>query len=188
MTDATVVGWAGILRDWHGLERLLQATASLADARLLIVGDGPARAAFESEARRLGVERRVVMCGRVPHAEMPHHIAAMDIAVVADEKTGVASPMKLLEYMAMGVAVIAPRLENICDLVQDGVDALLFEPGDTADLSARLAEVAGDPALRRALGGAARAKIERQRNWCAVAREVLESIHRASVSEEVKCA
>ena len=185
---ATVIGWAGILRDWHGLERLLQALATLPDARLFVVGDGPARATLEAEARRLGVDSRVVISGRVPHAEMPDHIAAMDIAVVADEKTGVASPMKLLEYMAMGVAVVAPRIENIGDLVQDGVDALLFEPGNTADMSARLARLAADPSLRRTLGEAARKKIEHQRNWCAVAREVLESMRGASVPQEVKCA
>ena len=186
--NAAVIGWAGILRDWHGLERLLQATASLSEARLFIVGDGPARTALEAEARRLGMENRMTISGRIPHAEMPDHIGAMDIAVVPDEKTGVASPMKLLEYMAMGVAVVAPRAENICDLVEDGTDALLFEPGNTADLSAKLARLTTDPSLRRALGNAARAKIESQRNWSAVAREVLESMRRARSAQEVECA
>ena len=186
--DATVVGWAGILREWHGLEGLLQACAPLPNARLFIVGDGPARGTLEAEARRLGVEGRLVISGRMPHEAMPDCIAAMDIAVVAGEKTGVASPMKLLEYMAMGVPAVAPRIDNIRDLVEDGVDALLFEPGNIGDLSARLSQLASDVALRRALGTAARSKIERQRNWCAVAREVLAMVGGAPVSQEVKCA
>ena len=186
--NVTVIGWAGILRDWHGLERLLQATASLAEPRLFIVGDGPSRGNLETEARRLGLQNRLTISGRIPHAEMPEHLGAMDIAVVPDEKTGVASPMKLLEYMAMGIPVVAPRAENICDLVEDGVDALLFEPGNTADLSEKLGRLAADPSLRRALGHAARVKIERQRNWSAVAREVLDSLRRARESQEVESA
>lgn len=186
--DATVIGWVGILREWHGLERLLQATAGLSNSRLFIVGDGPARGALESEAQRLGVQSRLVISGRVPHDAMPEFIAAMDITVVADERTGVASPMKLLEYMAMGVPVVAPRIENISDLVEEGKDALLFEPGNAEDLSARLRQLASDPALREALGRAARSKIERQRNWRAVAREVLELLRCAPVSQEVNCA
>lgn len=186
--ESTVIGWAGILREWHGLERLLAAAARLPNTRLLIVGDGPAREALESGARRLGVEDRLVISGRVPHDEMPEFIAAMDVAVVADERTGVASPMKLLEYMAMGIPVVAPRIENIGDLLEDGVDALLFEPGNVDNLCERLRQLASEPALRRALGSAARLKIERQRNWCAVARDVLAMIGRAPVSQEVRCA
>jgi glycosyltransferase involved in cell wall biosynthesis len=109
----------------------------------------------------------------VAHDEMPHYIAAMDVAVVADERTGVASPMKLLEYMAMRRAVVAPAIDNIRDLVADRENGLLFQAGNAADLSERLRELSADPALRAALGNAARVSIERARTWPRIAAEVL---------------
>src|SRR5262249_52662933 len=86
-----VVGWSGVLRDWHGLDLLLDAMSRVPDARLLIVGDGPARPAVEARAAALGLSRRLTVTGRVPHDEMPAHVAAMDVAVVAHDHTGVAS-------------------------------------------------------------------------------------------------
>ncbi len=160
------IGWTGILREWHGVELLLDALPLVPDACLLIVGDGPARAALEARAGApAGLQDRVVITGRVPHEAMRDHVAAMDIAVVADERTGIASPMKLVEYMAMARAVVAPRLDNIRDLVDDDVDGLLFAQGDAAALGAVFRRLAGDSALRERLGRAARRKVETTRNW-----------------------
>lgn len=170
--DHLVLGWTGILRDWHGLERLIDALRSLPDARLLIVGDGPSRPAVERHASALGVRDRVVISGRVPHDQVPHFLAAMNVAVVAGERTGVASPMKLLEYMAMGLAVLAPAADNIRDIVDDGADGLLFTEADSS-LEARLLELAGSDALRRRLGARARDKVLQQRNWRSIAARVL---------------
>jgi glycosyltransferase involved in cell wall biosynthesis len=118
--DALVIGWTGVLREWHGLELLLDAVSRVPGARLLIVGDGPARTAVQSRAEALGIGERVIITGRVPHTEVPDHVAAMDVAVVAHDRTGVASPMKLLEYMAMAKAVVAPQLDNVRDVVEPG--------------------------------------------------------------------
>jgi glycosyltransferase involved in cell wall biosynthesis len=159
------MGWSGVIREWHGLELLLDAAATLPDIRLLIVGDGPGRASLEDRATERGLRDRIVITGRVPHEEMPDHIAAMDIAVVASEGTGVASPMKLVEYMAMSRAVVAPRLDNVVDLVADETDGLLFSPGDHASLSVALQRLVGDRQLRDQLGRAARLKIEQSRTW-----------------------
>ncbi len=92
-----VVGWTGVLREWHGLELLLDALTRVPGARLLIVGDGPARAAIQTRAATLGMSDRVIVTGRVPHDTVADYVAAMDIAVVAHDRMGVASPMKLLE-------------------------------------------------------------------------------------------
>jgi glycosyltransferase involved in cell wall biosynthesis len=171
--DRLTIGWAGILREWHGLDLLLEATVALPDARLLVVGDGPARATLEQRATSLGLGGRLVITGRVAYAEMPDYVAAMDIAVVSDERTGVASPMKLLEYMAMSRAVLAPRLENISDIVRHDGDALLFTPGSARDLSNMLRLLAENPGLRNELGKRARATVERERNWRRIAETVL---------------
>jgi len=174
--DAVIVGWTGVIRDWHGLDLLLEAITPLSGARLLIVGDGPGRPAIESRAQSLGIAGRVAITGRVPHDEMPAHVAAMDVAVVADDRTGVASPMKLLEYMAMARAVVAPRLPNIEDVIVDGATGVLFTPGDAASLADALVTLAGAPAVRARLGRAARESILRERTWQRNAARVLEHV------------
>jgi glycosyltransferase involved in cell wall biosynthesis len=169
-----VVGWTGVLREWHGLELLLDALTRVPGARLLIVGDGPARATVEARAAALGMSDRVVVTGRVPHDTVPAYVAAMDVAVVAHDRTGVASPMKLLEYMAMAKPVVAPRLDNVRDIVEHDRTGLLFTPGDVDALAGALQRLAADPALRARLGRSARESIETTRNWRRNAEQVLE--------------
>jgi glycosyltransferase involved in cell wall biosynthesis len=171
--DRLVIGWVGVLRDWHGLELLLDALRELPAVQLLVVGDGPSRPAFEERAHAAGLSGRVTVTGRISHEEMPDYIAAMDVAVVADERTGVASPMKLLEYMAMGKAIVAPAMENIRDMVTDRINGLLFQPADQADLLGCLRELADDPSLRLAIGTKARDMVHAERTWRHIATLVL---------------
>jgi len=109
---------------------------------------------------------------------MPRYIAALDVAVASDDRTGFASPMKILEYMAMAKPVVAPRMPNIEDLIRDGEDGVLFTPGDSHELMSTLRRLQDDRALRERLGTAARAKIERERNWQTNARGVVAALAR----------
>jgi glycosyltransferase involved in cell wall biosynthesis len=172
-----VVGFSGILRPWHGLELLLEAFEKLAPAfpelHLLIVGDGPSRADTEQRARAAGLSDRVTITGRLPHAEVRDHVAAMDVAV-SPRATFYASPMKVLEYMAMGKAIVAPAMDNLRDILVDGDEALLFEAENAASLGTQLERLLRDAGLRRRLGAAARQKIERERTWRHNAEEVTE--------------
>ena len=84
--------------------------------------------------------------------------------------------MKLLEYMAMGRAVAAPRLEGIADLVDDGDNGLLFAAGDARSLQATLGRLMNDAALRLRLGRAARRKVEDRLNWRHNAQAALETV------------
>jgi glycosyltransferase involved in cell wall biosynthesis len=180
--QALTVGWAGVMRDWHGLELLLDAVAGIAGVQLFLVGDGPARAGVESYAATLGVSDRLVITGRVPQEQMPDHLAAMDIAVVASERTRVASPMKLLEYMAMERAVVAPRLENIAELITDGRDGLLFVAEGSDSLASVLRRLAVDERLRSALGREARRTVQEGRNWRSNAERVLALVGRTGAA------
>lgn len=168
-----VVGWSGGLRAWHGLDLLLDAVAALPqDITLLVVGDGPARVDVEAHARRLGLSGRIFITGLVPRDAMPSYVAAMDVGVVADERTGVASPMKLLEYMAMAKAVVVPDLRNLRDVVTAEQTGLMFRPGRAEDLRTAICRLA-DAALRQRLGRAAREIVVRDRNWRAIATQIL---------------
>lgn len=176
LAGAFVVGWSGVIRDWHGLDLLLEATSEVAGAVLLIVGDGPGRPAVEARARALGISSRVVITGRVPHGQMPDYIAAMDVCVVADERTGVASPMKLLEYMAMAKAVVAPRLESIRDVLPPEVEGFLFEAGDRGGLSELLRSLSRDEGIRDNVGQAVRTRILQARTWRGNALAIVRSV------------
>jgi glycosyltransferase involved in cell wall biosynthesis len=177
--DAIVVGFAGSLKPWHGTDLLIEAFAELRAARpkvrLLIVGEGPEEDALKAQAKHLGLEGAVVFTGRVDHEAMPDYLAALDIAVAPyrDLSGFYFSPLKLYEYMAARLAVVASDAGEIGELVNDGVNGLLFAPGDEPQLSARLLRLVDDEALRRTLGEVAREEAERH-SWTANARAIVD--------------
>jgi len=177
--DAVVVGFVGILRPWHGVELLLDAFSrigvSAGEVFLLIVGDGPSHAELEQLARSLGLTNKVIFTGRIPHRQVADYLAAFDIAV-SPRATFYASPMKILEYMATGLAVVAPHMPNLQDLISDGVDGILFKAEDAHELANSLATLVKDQALRIRLGENARASIVCHRTWQHNARRVLDLV------------
>jgi glycosyltransferase involved in cell wall biosynthesis len=166
-----VVGWTGSFRRFHGLEVLLDAFASLqnavAEASLLLVGDGAERPRLEELTRRKGLHERVVFTGTVSHDEVPSHIGAMDVAVLtAPPNVGFHySPLKLKEYMACGRAIVAPRLGQVPSSVSPGQDALLVDAGDATGLADALHELYADPELRAVLGMAAAKRVRADGVW-----------------------
>jgi glycosyltransferase involved in cell wall biosynthesis len=156
----TVIGFVGSLKPWHGVELLVQSFRSAAavrpDLHLLVVGDGP-------EARRvdaLGAELagRVTRVANVPHQEVPLYLRAMAVAVAPymPLESFYFSPLKILEYMAAGRAVVASGLGQVSALLRDERSGLLVAPGDADGLTGALLRLADDPELRRRLGAAAR--------------------------------
>jgi glycosyltransferase involved in cell wall biosynthesis len=163
--DRFVVGWVGSFRPFHGIERAVDAVAGLDGAVLLLVGDGPERPRIEALARERGVE--AVTTGTVVHEEVPQHLAAMDAALVLAPPGGAFhySPLKLAEYLAAGLPVVAPRVGQLEARLTDGVDAVLVEPDDAPALAAALRRLRDDPAARRRLGEAARAAAVERWSW-----------------------
>lgn len=165
---AFVVGFTGVLRGWHGLDLLLEAMAELVRTRrnvfLLIVGGGPYQSSLEERVRELGLEQSVRITGRVDHAAVPNHVALFDVAV-SPRATFYASPMKVLEYMALAKPVVVPRTQNFLDIVDDGVNGVTFEEGSARALAAELADLYESRERCETLGAKAREKIERRLNW-----------------------
>ena len=170
-----VLGFVGFAREWHGLDRiidLMAESAALRHTRLLLVGDGPACPELRRRARANGIENRLTITGVVPRERVRAALADVDIALQPDV-TAYASPLKLFEYMAAGCAVVAPDLPNLREVLEDGVDALLFEPGNAAALGAQIERLTESAELRYRLGLAARARIEsRPYTWDENARTV----------------
>lgn len=175
--QALVLGFTGFVRDWHGMDHVIRWMASStapANARLLIVGDGPARADLEALAHGLNLGERVRFTGVIPRGEVPAHVAAFDIAL-QPAVVAYASPLKLFEYMALAKAVVAPNQPNIAEVLSDGVNALLFDPTVPGALEQSLARLSSDAGLRQRLGQGAHASIARlDLTWLGNARRVVE--------------
>ncbi len=160
--DDVVIGFTGFFRPWHRIEDLVDALADgrlPARARLLLVGEGPARESIEARARERDVSERVTLTGAVSRDAIPDLVRSMHVCV-QPAATAWASPLKLFEYMAAGRAIVAPDQANLREVLSHEQDALLFPPGDHVALTAALARLAADEPLRLALGYAARATLE----------------------------
>jgi glycosyltransferase involved in cell wall biosynthesis len=173
-----VLGFVGYYRPWHRLELAVAAlrASELAHARLVLIGAGPAEDELRAAALAAGVAERVHFAGRRPHERIPALLPAFDAALLPAINP-YASPLKLHEYMAAGLAVVAPDQPNLREVLRHGENALLVPPGDARALEAALARLAGDPAECARLGAAARRTIvARDLTWSANVARVLAAV------------
>jgi len=179
--EAVVVGFAGILRPWHGVELLFEAIAQMREGRdklhMLIVGDGPSRQQLEQLATARGIQDLVTITGRVPHRDIPRYLNAFDIGVSL-RAPFYASPMKVLEYMATGIAVVAPRMPNLQDLINEDQNGMLFRAEEIGNLITVLSSLLQDSQKRRRLGQRAHADILANRTWRHNAERILTMVER----------
>lgn len=171
-----VVGWVGSFRGFHALDQVVAAVDGMSDTTLLFVGDGPDRPRVERTARARGVDARFT--GTVSHERLASYLACMDAAVVVAPagQPFHYSPLKLAEYLATGRAVVAPRTAQLAQRLDDGVDALLVEPGRPEALRAALVRLRDDPALRRRLGAGAREAATARWSWDAAVEQIVEAL------------
>jgi len=175
-----VVGFVGSFRKWHGTDLLARMVREVAEARprtcFLLVGDGPEAGSVRAALQPLG--SRVLMTGRVPHDRVPGLTAAFDIGVLP-ETLFYGSPLKIIEWMAAGRGIVAPNYPSIGDIIEDGVQALLFRPGDGADLVRTVLRLVDDSDLREQIGRAASARARSRLSWQDNARHVLDACESA---------
>ena len=179
--EGPVLGFVGGLRPWHGvellpqlLERLVQRSQNL---RLVIVGDGPLRGQLERDLQARGLTRSVVFTGSLPHEEVAELLRQFDVALAPYPRPKhpfYFSPLKLFEYMACGIPVVAAELEQIAAVVRDGETGLLYSPGELDALTAACGRLLADPALRHRLGQAAAKGIHGRYTWDHNAARVIE--------------
>ena len=161
-----VVGFVGTLKPWHDLDTLLAACERLREqdpaVHLLVVGHGPR---FDEVRERGG--SGVTCVGEVAHERVPAFLAAMDVVVSPYAANGdhYFSPLKLFEAMAMGKPVVGARVGQVAEMVRDGENGVLYEPGDERDLAVRLAAVLDRPDWAAALGTAAGRFVRTRRTW-----------------------
>ena len=146
--ERPVLAFAGRLTAQKDLGRALDAMRELTDARLLIAGDGPERASLEAAAGE-----RVEFLGPLPRAEALGLLRAADASILTSAWENF--PHGVVESLAVGTPVIATRTGGVAEVVHDGENGLLVEPGDTDAFVAAVRRYLDDSELRERLRAAA---------------------------------
>lgn len=171
-----VLGFAGFVREWHGLESVLDFMAAVRDdaVHFLVVGDGPARDGLQQRAEAIGVADRFTVTGTVSRDDIAACLAAFDVALQPNV-VAYASPLKLFEYLELGKAIVAPDTANIREILTHEDNALLFDPASPEQFEACLNRLRKDDALRQHISRRARETIdERGLTWEHNAQRVVE--------------
>jgi glycosyltransferase involved in cell wall biosynthesis len=145
VTDAEILLFIGRLAEEKSVPMLLEAFAKIAadrsKARLLIVGDGPKEKSLKNMCRKLGIERKVIFVGSIPHDEIPHIAAAADLFVFPSvtETQG----LVLIEAMAAGTPVVAATAPGSSDVLSLGGGELI--PPEAAKMAESVLALLKDP-------------------------------------------
>ena len=126
------------------------------ELKVLIAGDGQEEAGLRERIRQKGLEGVVELLGT--RRDVADLLAAADVAVCCSDFEG--TPLSVMEYMGVGLPVVATRVGGLPEMIDDGVHGLLFEKRDAGGLADALARLLNDPEERKRMGSRAR---ERQR-------------------------
>ena len=172
----TVAVFSGAFRNWHGTIHIITALRELRargrnDIGAVLIGDGPELTRVREAAQGLS---GVIFTGALPHDQIPACLAACDFGVAPfDPETHPAlslgfywSPLKIFEYMAAGLPVVAPAIDRIPTLVGHNSEGLLYDTAIRTGLPHAF-EALTDVNLRNRLGRAARERAVRDYSWAA---------------------
>ncbi len=156
---AFVVGWVGRMTGVKATGAVLEivrvARERGVEAVLCMVGDGPDREGLERLAHELGIARYCYFVGY--QSDVAGYYRLFDAFLLPSVNEG--TPVSAIESLASGTPVVANRVGGVPDVVRDGVDGYLVEPGDAEAAAERLATLAADPPLRARLGESGRARV-----------------------------
>ncbi len=169
---ALTIGYIGYFFRYEGLDLLLQSMPGLIqefpNLHLLLVGDGELMPDLREMADQLSLGERVRFTGRVPHEEVADYYRICDVLALPrreTRETRLVTPLKPLEIMAMGKPLVASDIGGHLEIVQDGLNGLLFRSEDVPDLVSKLRTLLAQEALRKELGEKSRTWVETNRDW-----------------------
>lgn len=173
-----VVGFAGSLKPWHGVDTLVEAISRVPGAHLEVVGHGPEEHLLDRIPRE-----RVTRLGARQHSEVVRLMAGWDagVAPYAPIDGFWFSPLKVLEYMAAGACAVASDLGDAARLLGDGERGVVVRPGDTGALAQALTDLAGDRDRARRMGERARRWVAVNRSWSVNAHRALAALDRSQI-------
>ena len=178
LDDRIVVGFVGSIASWHRVDLLIRAChclrAEIPALSAMIVGDGLPMNELKQLALSLGIEDRVIFAGRVPHEEVFGYIKAMNIGVLP-ANMWYQSPVKVFEYGAMKIPVIAPDNTTMRELMDPERDGVLVQP-DVESLTSAVKRLIESPHERQAMAEAFHDKVLREYTWSRNVERILDTI------------
>ena len=182
-----VIGYAGSFSHTEGLPFLLKAFKNLSgkfgNIKLVMVG-GRNVANSDNVAQiveELGLKEKVIVVPPQPYELMPKYLSAFDIAcspkIDCDENRA-ASPIKIYEYMAMGLPMVVSAVGQPVSVIENGVDGFLVNPGDEKDLERTLEHNIQNPHLAQEFGQKAREKVIGSFTQQALSKKIEEALRR----------
>jgi len=151
------------------------------DLSFMIVGDGYMANELKKMVSRLGLGGSVIFAGAVSHELVPQYIAAADICVACfeeNEVTSCKSPLKVVEYLASGKAIVASGVGEVPEMLQDS--GVLTTPGDAGSLASGIIRVLSEPGLKDKIQKSARRRAEEKYNWEVTASNLLKAYEKRS--------
>jgi glycosyltransferase involved in cell wall biosynthesis len=183
--DDVTIGYISRFTAYEGVRFLLAAAERLIGqglpVRVVLVGDGSDLASLKQQASDLGIRDRVAFTGQIPHEEILDYYGLIDIFVVprADKRVShLVTPLKPIEAMATGRALIVSGVDALRSMVREGITAEVFRAGDASHLADVAGALVRDPGRRGSLGVAARAWVVENRSWSHVTRSYLDVYRR----------
>jgi glycosyltransferase involved in cell wall biosynthesis len=174
LARARIVGFIGSFYGYEGLGTLVDALPAmlqrLPDVRVLLVGGGPEEENLKRHVAAAGLNDKVVFAGRVPHDQVEDYYNLVELFVyprVRTRVTELVTPLKPLEAMAQGRAVVVSDVGGHRELVRDGETGRMFRAGDASSLAETVLGVLSAPEAAAAMRRKARRFVETERTWSA---------------------
>ncbi len=178
-TDEIIVGFSGSFHYWHGVDNLaivIQRTLrENPNIRFLLMGQGGPMQKMLQEALEVDeFKNKVIFTGLIDHDKVSPYLAIMDIVLAPypELEFFYYSPVKVYEYMACGKPVIASRLGQICELIEDGENGFLTKPGSIDEIVNLILDLSNNKNKRLEIGKTARKYIEKNHTWEQKAKEL----------------
>jgi len=172
VASTPTLGFIGTFFPWEGVAWLVRASAALRERgqefKLLIVGDGAEAPEVRRAIQETASAEYVSFLGRVPHEQVERYYSVMDILVYPRRSlriTELVTPLKPLEAMALGKAVMGSNVGGIKELIDDDETGLLFRAGSIEHFCTQATRLLRDLGFRQKLGDAAREKICAEKDW-----------------------
>jgi len=153
-----VIGFIGSFYRYEGLDLLIDAfahiSATMPDSVLLLVGGGEMEKELEEKVKKLSLNEKVIFPGRIPHNRIPGVYALMDVLVYprySMRLTELVTPLKPLEAMAMGKALVASDVGGHRELIRNNETGLLFPAGNKFALAESIGSLVKDHACRETI-------------------------------------
>jgi len=177
----TILGYVGSYKTWHGVDiaiRIIEMMAKTTKTsyHLLLIGNGEGFDSIKAQIEEKNLTSDVTQIDSIAHEEIPQYIACFDYALMSypDMKSFHGSPLKMFEYMAMGIPVVATAVGQIKEIVRQGETGILVYPPTPENYVKAIFDADQDPERLRRIGTSARRLIVEEYSWLKNAEKIIE--------------